>query len=342
MKKKVKEVIPAVDVFDSKIMQIEVGDIELDPLHPYFSSPVSEARKEPLKEIIKLQTSADAVKVYKTVKDGKDVYIALDNYEFVQMAFLCFVAKIWCQVITGITLVEAYLLMARLQGENDHWTTFDQAVHYNNGYDLLGDDIDGAMARYAREAGCSRANVTHLYHIGLVAKFLKSKISADKYSLLRTRGTHLRYMYPVSQHWVKLCVDMLAGNWSAERVKETVKKLLLLKPDAESSPDEESVYKPEPEPDKPQPSQLDILSGLHTDIDKIQLSLVQVADVLRHDWAITSPEDQESAQAIAKEIHDIITNILNYFPLSWLVANNEESVNTEATVATGAVQIPLI
>ena len=317
-------------------VQIKLFDVDQIGYHvhtPITWFSISKERYEFHKNQIKNDSPASAIKVYR--RPGEKGVIAIEQIEKLQVAFTEFVPKLYVQIL-DITDKEASLLMPRLADTADDWSLTVKSIYFKRWLNDKGEDIEGAMAEYAEICSCTRTAVTHMHHIGIVALYLKD-MKYDKFDLLKDRGTHLRYIYVVDQtQWIDLCNKMLAGDWSAERVKETVKKLILHKPIAESSPEEESAYTPEPEPDKPQPSQLDILSDLHTDIDKIQLSLVQVSDVLRHDWTITSPEDQESAQAIAKEIHDIVTSILNYFPLSWLVAN------TEAADATGAVQIPLI
>ncbi|MHB8883091.1 MAG: hypothetical protein ACYC69_16480 [Thermodesulfovibrionales bacterium] len=355
MKKKkekilVKTALDTVDVYDSQIVLLDTVKIEIDPLHPYFGSPVTEEKKEPLKELIKYQTSADSILVYKTIEDGKERFWALDHIEFVQVAFLEFADKLWCQVISGITKAEAYLLMARLQGKNEHWTTFDQAVHYNNGHDLLGNDIEGAMARYAREAGCSRANVTHLYQIGVVAKFLKSQISPDKYNLLRTRGTHLRYMYAAQQsQWVKLCIDMLAGEWSAAKVEQAVKDLSPKSktPDASvgSTPSETAAnYTPSAEggsgdeavaaPTSPfQP-----LNGAVSKIIYLQQELIEAASNIEQGWESLTTENQDAVYAFGTTIRRDITNILSMFNpggmLACLVPSNTEAVEPPPVAET--------
>ncbi|MDA8084059.1 MAG: hypothetical protein M0024_10425 [Nitrospiraceae bacterium] len=327
MRKKTKQIAAV----DSRFKLIPIGQIEMDPRSPLFNVPVSEERRAALKELLPLQSKADAVKVYKKVLDDKEIFVPLDQYEFLQVAFLEFAENIWCQEITGLTDIEAYLLMARLQGMSDHWTMFDSAVYLRNGLDLLGDDIEGALARYARETGCSKANATHLHQVGIVAKFLQSQLSPDKYSSLRTKGTHLRYIYPAPQSkWTELSVNMLNHDWStktteaevkkytrpvsAESAKPVVEKCAPVDTQAVSNYQTAAGVGTEAQNDDTSTiSPVATLAAINKEIIHLQTSLMQLASNVERAWGDMTDGDKEAVINIGNHINANVTELFNMF-----------------------------
>lgn len=345
-------------VSEVQVRLLNSANLELHPEHPLINVQIEDEERAFLTEELKHDSPVNAVRVYQ--KEGEESFIPLEQVNKVKVA--CELATdIWCQIVKDVNDDNAYSWIYRLSESADKWTMYDKAI-YCSGYLDGKSDIDGAMAAFARETGCTRANVTHMHQVGTVAKYLKSLLSPVNYSLLRSKGTHLRHIHGAGEdNWLTLCLKMLEEGWSSRKTEEAVKELLikaktpavvntpaLVPPsaDPELSSDKESesepaveeeseTYVPEPEPEATPPTYSDTMSHLHDDVDQLQIALVYFAQEIRSNWKSLSEPDQESVKASAMKIFDSLAQIVTYFPFDWLTsvplpANNETADENNA------------
>lgn len=318
-----------------KVLEVEVDKIVLREDNPLYSYNPTTEREAELAELYKKNSPASAILI--RMKDN--IPEALSHYELIHYAWKKQVKTLYCHAV-NVDDEEAYYFPRYNQDGADKWTLVDEGIHIHNAPKSA--DIEITLAEYARRAGCSRTAITFAHQAASVALFAKENGMAGKFGLLRHKGTHLRYIYQSDQkHWVNLCADMLAGDWSAKRTEEAVKDLKA----ASESTDTSSVataktgnstanytVAADNKQDTPPPSPVDTLQSMRDAILTFQSSLTDIAKDIKEIWESLTDTDKESVQNIGRIIkQDLAAFLLMFstgYPLECLVVRKTEITTT--------------